>query len=63
MHQLLHMLRREPQRTDSDSNSGDGSNADSGRGGSEDGDPQHNHSATIKHPTDDQNSPPPPYGI
>ena len=66
MHQLLHMLKREPQRGDSDSNSGcsagDGSNADSGRGGSEDGDQQHNQgSNTTKH-LDDHNSPPPPYG-
>ena len=60
------MLKREPQRGDSDSNSGcsacDGSNADSGRGGSEDGDQQHNQgSNTTKH-LDDHNSPPPPYG-
>ena len=67
MHQLLHMLKREPQRGDSDSNSGcsagDGSNADSGRGGSEDGDQQHNQGSNItKQHIDDHNSPPPPYG-
>ena len=67
MHQLLHMLKREPQRGDSDSNSGcsagDGSNADSGRGGSEDGDQEHNQgSNTTKHLDDDHNSPPPSYG-
>ncbi len=61
MHQLLHTLIREP-KGDSDSTSGcsagDGSNADSGRGGSEDGD----HHTNSKSSADDNNSPPPPYG-